>query len=123
MSEKIIGYLLVFVGLVIMGVSSFSVYSVFSGRSKPVNLFNLPGVGLDLGSFGAPEGMPVGPSTKTELVSADVINQPMNLFGHILLMGFILNLGFRISSLGVQFVRPIKVTLKESKSIIEAPNV
>ncbi|OGM21789.1 hypothetical protein A2863_00695 [Candidatus Woesebacteria bacterium RIFCSPHIGHO2_01_FULL_38_9b] len=121
MSEKITGYLLVLLGIIIMAIASYSVYSVFTNKAKPVSFFKLPGVALDLGSFVSQEetAVPAGQSLKTELVSPEIINEPMNLLAHLLLMGFIVNAGYKLASLGVQFVRPIKVTIKESKSILE----
>lgn len=113
MSEKIVGYLLLSLGIILIVFSFFSVYYVFTAKAKPYDLFSLPGISIDLSNLATGE-LPkeVTPNLKTELVEADIINKPLNLIAHILLMGFLVNVGFKIASLGVQMVRPIKVNLK-----------
>ncbi|OGM26327.1 hypothetical protein A2962_05230 [Candidatus Woesebacteria bacterium RIFCSPLOWO2_01_FULL_39_61] len=116
------GYILVAVGILIMLVASYNVYSLFVLKSKPVKLFNLPGISLDMSNLIGSEAPPSevaklkseGKLT-TELVGAEILNAPLNLVAHVFLVSFFLNLGFKVASLGVQFVRPIKVNLKEEK--------
>ncbi len=103
MSEKITGYILLFVGIFLIIVSAFSVFNVFTGKTKPFELFQMPGISLDV----------VG--QKTEIVSAAMINDSSNLFVHLLLMGFIASTGQKLASLGVQLVRPIVIKYNEQK--------
>lgn len=123
MSEKIVGYILLVFGIFLIVIALFRVYQVFTGQSKAYSLFNLPGISLDLSQV---MGLDLPPEQKksldpknfkTDLVSPEVLNQPLNLFFHILFMGFIANIGFKISSLGVQLLRPIKVNLRESSQV------
>jgi hypothetical protein len=122
MSEKVTGYTLLFLGILVMGFSVFSIYMVFTAKTMPIDLFDLPGISLDLGKMAGSE-LPPGTQTqslKTELVEADVINAPLNLMAHILFMGFILNAGYKLATLGVQFVRPINVKMRvNEKSVLE----
>ncbi len=123
MTEKVIGYLILVAGILLMVFSILEVYFAFTGKIKPYPLFNLPGISLDLGKFVSGEvpisnsEKPSNSSLKTELVEKELINQPLNFLAHLVLMGFLLNAGFKISSLGVQFLRPIKVNLKESTQV------
>jgi hypothetical protein len=78
-----------------------------------MDTFNLEGISLDLGDF--VEG---SVNTKAQLISPEVLNTPLNYTFHILFMGFIASIGFKIASLGVMMVRPIKVNLKDEKSIL-----
>ena len=114
MSEKVVGYILLTAGIIIIILSSLSVYYVFKEKAKPFDIFKLPGISIDLSNLAAGE-IPGNASAdlKTELVDAEIINKPMNLVAHVLLMGFMVNVGFKIATLGVQMVRPIKVNLKE----------
>lgn len=120
MTEKILGYLLITVGVAIIVYSAINVVNVFSKRSSPVKPLNLPGISLDMSKL---VGGDITPEQKTQLENADLraeivkpelLNQPLNLAAHLFLMGFIASVGFKIASLGVMLVRPIKVTLKES---------
>lgn len=122
MSEKATGYTLLLLGVVLIALALVSVYLVFTGRTKPYPLFSLSGISLDLSNLvtdEAPENLPQN-NLKTELLEAEAINQPLNLLTYLLLMGFVANIGFKIASLGVFFLRPIKVNLRaESKSVLE----
>lgn len=117
MSEKILGYVLIVAGIVVIIGSAFNVYSVFTGKSEPIAPFNLSGISLDFGAMAPAEQQAAldasGASLKTEIVKPDVLNQPLNYVAHLLLMGFLGSAGFKLASLGVMLVRPIKVKLKE----------
>ena len=121
MSEKVTGYLLLLAGIVIIALSSLSVYYVFKGRVKPIELFKLPGISIDLSNIAGAdlpkESSDIGSQAtlKTDLVEPDIINAPLNLFAHVIFMGFLVNVGFKVSSLGVQMLRPIKVNVKASE--------
>ena len=120
MSEKVLGYILLVVGIIIISIPLFIVYSIYNKSQKPVEIFNLPGISLDYSSIVGGE-IPEAElnkaknegKLKTELVGAEILNQPLNLFANIILLGFIVNVGFKVASLGVQFLRPIKVNLRE----------
>lgn len=120
MTERAIGYILIITGLVLILLSGYNVYTIFNGRGGIVKIFDLPGVSLDLSAFVGSEvpqealdkARDQG-KLKSEIIQKEVLNQPLNLMAHIFIMSFILNVGFKISTLGVQFVRPIKVALKQ----------
>jgi len=117
MTEKIIGYILLAVGILAMLIPAINVFQVFTGGAKPIEIFHFPGVSMDLSSMitaNIPNNPALKqiPSMKTEILPADMINQSANLFAHVFLMGFIINLGYRLASLGIQLLRPIKVVQK-----------
>jgi hypothetical protein len=117
MSEKILGYILIAVGVCVIIASAANVYSVFSGKARPIAPFNLGGISLDFGAMAPPEQKATldasGASLKTELIKPEVLNQPLNYAAHLLLMGFLASAGFKLASLGTMLVRPIKVKLSE----------
>ena len=124
MSDKVTGYVLLAVGVVVIFLSTLSVYSVFTKRSKPVELFDFGGITLDLSEM---LGADLSPSereqlsqaniqTETELIEKDIINSPLNYAAHLMLMGFIGAAGFKIAKLGVMFLRPIKVNFKTKET-------
>jgi galactitol-specific phosphotransferase system IIC component len=120
MTEKIVGYILIFFGLVVISFAAYSVYRVFTGKSMPYELFNLPGISVDLteailGNLPQEQSQLVlnnSPGMKSEIIKADVLNKPFNLAAHLLFMGFIANVGFKIGLLGAQLARPVNVKLR-----------
>ena len=134
MTEKVIGYLLIFTGVLVMLAATFNIYNIFILKERPVNLINMPSISLDMSNMVGAEVPPEqlealksqGKLT-TELMSGEALNQPLNLAAHLFLVGFFLNSGYKLASLGVQFVRPIKVKLRESvvnsKSVQEVNKV
>ncbi|KKQ26318.1 MAG: hypothetical protein US62_C0049G0002 [Candidatus Woesebacteria bacterium GW2011_GWA1_37_8] len=109
-SNKLFGYLLLVVGLLVIVFCAFKVYRVFTGQEMPFNLFTLSSVSVDLGKV---VGQPTSADLKQELFGADLINKPLNYGFYLMLMGFIASVGFKIASLGVQLARTIKVNVKE----------
>jgi hypothetical protein len=110
-TEKIIGYLLLILGFAIIVYSSINVLNVFQGKSQPFNLFSFESISIDLSSLLAGQTLPPGAEVNQMLVDKDLLNQPMNIMAHIMLMGFIASAGFKIAKIGVMLIRPIKVNL------------
>jgi hypothetical protein len=124
MSEKVIGYILLFVGLFVIFFSGLDVWQVFTKQKQPIQLFNLKGVTIDPSAFtpqvNVPEGMEQfiqkPSSTKgVEIIPSDMLNLSSNLFAHLMLMGFIASIGAKIAMLGTQMIRPITVKLREAQ--------
>ena len=120
MSEKIVGYGLLVLGLLIICLSIFSVFAVFTGMFEPAQLFNLEGVSVSfdvgkmIGSSLPPEfssQLPQQEAQKVEPISADLLNGSLNLFFHLFLMGFVMGGGYKIALIGTQLVRTITVKL------------
>ena len=121
MNEKVAGYILLVAGVVIMLISALSVYLVFTKVIKPVQLFNSTGISIDLGSMiggnlnalnNAGVTNPKSQTKPADIIPADLLNDTSNLFAHVFLMSFLAGIGFKLSSLGVQLLRPIEVKLK-----------
>lgn len=122
MSEKIIGYVLLVVGILVILGAGVSTYMVFTKQAEPVKLFEFSGISLDptqmLGS-----SLPVELQTtlkqtntsKQEMISGEMINSTSNIFAHLFLMGFIASIGYKLASLGTKLMRPIVVKLNEQK--------
>ncbi len=118
MTEKIIGYLLLVVGVVIILFSGLSVYKVFNREWQPVQPFQFTGISIDLSSMLTASLPPEvaarnrqQPTAKTELISGEMLNSSANIAAHLLLMGFIASIGYKLASLGVMFLRPVNVKL------------
>ncbi|OIO14865.1 hypothetical protein COV53_06940 [Candidatus Gottesmanbacteria bacterium CG11_big_fil_rev_8_21_14_0_20_37_11] len=120
MNEKIIGYTLIVLGLIIILLSTLNVYNVFTNRGEPIKLFNFSGISLNptqmISNNLPPEATKIitqNQSNNVELIPADMLNKTSNIGAHLLLMGFLISVGFKISSLGTMLVRPIIIKLKQ----------
>lgn len=121
MTEKILGYMLIVVGILVMIFSGFDVYLVFTKQKEPIKLFSFKGVGIDTSKL-LPANIPAELSkqiqsnqlgqNQVELISPDILNDTSNIFAHIMLMGFIVNIGYKLASVGTKLVRTIEVKLK-----------
>jgi hypothetical protein len=109
---KIIGYILLLLGLGQIAFSGLNIYQVFTGQVKPIKTFELHGVSLDFSTLVPPDILNSQTSPKTEIISSSTINDISNLTAHYLLISFLASLGFKVSSLGIQLLRPIEVKLK-----------
>lgn len=114
MSEKVVGYVLLAVGILIIAITAINIISVFTGNVEPVQLFNFEGIGINTKEL-VGDAMPVA-NQELDLISPDMLNDTSNLFAHIFLMGFISTVGFKIASLGTMLVRPIVVKVKEANA-------
>lgn len=123
MTEKAIGYILLTIGLIIIIFSTLSVVNVLTGKTEPIKLFEFTGITFDP-TASLSKNLPFDTSkvlkknnNNIELIPKDMINRTSNIGAHILLMGFLISVGFKISSLGIMLIRPIVVKLKQNPSI------
>ena len=124
MTDRVIGYVLLVSGILIILASALSVITVFTGRAEPIQIFQFGSIGLnasDLIGGDLPQeqvaiAKQMTEGQKMELISADLINDTSNVLAHLFLMGFISTVGFKIASLGTMMVRPIVVKLKEANA-------
>lgn len=124
MSEKIIGYILLVVGIMIILTSAISTYSVYTKKNEPVKLFSFRSISLNTNEIIA-ANLPVEMSgllaqqptqvQQTELIPAEMLNETTNVFAHLFLMGFIASVGYKIATLGTQLIRPIVVKMRTNE--------
>lgn len=123
MPEKTVGYILLTLGILAILYTALDVTLVFTKRKEPIQLFNFEGISVDPAAFAPqielPEGFTLPKKNtqpqKTQLISADIINDTSNIFAHLMLMGFIATIGGKIATIGTQLVRPIVVKLHQPK--------
>jgi len=119
MSEKIVGYVLLFAGIAIILFSAFSVYGVFSKKVDPIQFFTIGSVPVEIPIAG--QNVDKGIDGTGISIPMEVIKNPLNSFAHLALMMFIGGVGFKIASLGTMLVRPIVVKLKSKESSKNPP--
>ncbi len=122
MSEKATGYILLASGIIIMIFSTIQIILVFTGKLEPISAFSSETevgqaqTGIDISTLmqqlqpGAGNSGSVN-MPSLQLIDPEVLNHTLNLTVHFFIMQFLLSLGFKLSSLGVQLLRPIEVKL------------
>lgn len=119
MDQKIIGYILVAIGLAVIIFSAFSVYNVFTKKARPIELFHFDSVSISATALMSPDmaaKIPAGQEVpKIDILPADMINPTTNILAHLFLMGFMVSIGYRVSMLGVQILRPVVVKVGNGK--------
>jgi len=104
--EKVVGYILLAVGVAMIFSSVFLMFNVFTGASAPPKLFNFSDI-----SFSIPQ--PGGASETVEIISGQDMNRIVAMGFWYLLMFFIMFAGGKIASLGVNLIREIRVEVKQ----------
>ena len=105
-TEKIIGYALLILGVILLLFAIFEMVNVYTGNAAPPKLFNISDISLPTDQSGT--GI-------TVIQGAQISNLP-NLFFWFILMFFVLFAGGKIASLGVSMIKDIKVEIKEAMS-------
>lgn len=128
MTEKITGYILLVIGLFIITYTLVNIYGLVSGANEPFQIFSFDSISLDLNQISQgeiqlpPELEEAGvtiekPNTPSlqEIFPSAILNQSSNYFIHIIILGFVASVGYKIAHLGVQLIRPIIVKTSERK--------
>lgn len=133
MSEKIIGYLLLIAGISLMIFSTWRVFMLMTDTKTSSLLPGLSAV-VQEEEQAPPAGLsnlrnlPIqGAGAETSVLNPlDIIKAVPNLDELVtkivtfFLMGFLLNLGYKISTLGIQLIRPIHIKLRIKEGVIES---
>lgn len=106
MDIKIVGYALLTSGLIVILFAGFNVFNILSRNARAFDYFNLPAIKVSL----------VPDTPEVEILPAAALNETSNLFAHLFALGLIVTIGAKVSSIGVEMLRPIKVNLREEKT-------
>lgn len=111
MNEKVIGYILLSVGVLIIVGTAISAILVFTGNASPIQLIsqNTPlslNLSIPIGETGASAKVPVNLG---DLPFFKIINSGL----HLVLMGFLASIGAKIATIGTNLIRPIVIQAKE----------
>lgn len=105
-TEKIIGYALLTLGVILLLFSIVEMVNVYTGNASPPNLLSLSDISIPLGQDGS----------NVSLIHGAQVSQVANLFFWFILMGFLMFAGGKIASLGVNMLKDIKVEIRESRT-------
>ncbi len=126
MTEKTTGYILLVIGIIVMIFATIQIILVFTGKANPIDIFqyektssSTSSADLDINTLLMQMQSGTGQSSNLlpslPFLDPEVINKSLNLLVYYLIMQFLLGLGFKFASLGVQLIRPINVVLKNRK--------
>jgi hypothetical protein len=101
MKSEIVGYVLLVSGLIVIFLSIYGMWAVFSGGSPPPSLFSFSNISI-----------PAGNGQNIVLMSGLELSKPFDIVFWSILMFFIMWAGGKIASLGVNLIREIKVEVK-----------
>ena len=101
--EKVVGYVLLTVGVAMIFVSVYLMFNVFTGASSPPVLVHFSDISLP--SIGQNESIPI--------VSGQELDKMVAMGFWYILMFFVMWAGGKIGSLGVSLIKETRVELKE----------
>ncbi len=110
-NEKILGYILLSVGLLFILLAAHNVYTVFTGAGAAPEMFKMEAIEIP-----AMNNSPVVP-----LMSGKNFSKLMDLVSWYILMFFFAQAGSKISSLGIQLIKEVKVTVKSKDGLTTIP--
>lgn len=129
-TDKIIGYIFLSAGVLLILTALFLAFNLLSGKSKPPTVFNVEAPTINLPTnnlkLQLPENtkLPAGTTLTQEgsetpqgfkVIPDEVLNGSLNIGLSYLLFMFIASSGAKLASIGVSMVKDIKVTVKEAK--------
>lgn len=130
-SEKLIGYVLLVIGILIIAAATYMVLEILTGKSKPPKVFNVEALSFQLPSQPVPTlEIPDGASfaaglrinqepgqnaPSVKLIPEEVFNGTLNIGLYYLAMMFLSASGAKIAGIGVKMIKDIKVQIKEEK--------
>jgi len=108
MIEKVIGYILLFFGVIAIILSGLNAFNILTRKSNPIEFIN-----KEIVSTITPNELSKNQVSLNQMLNID--NDTITLIGnigiHLLILGFIMKAGFHLASLGTMLVRPIVVDL------------
>ncbi len=130
MGEKVTGYTLLVVGLILILLPAFSVFNIFQGNALPFNFATIQSIEIDYAQLaGSGEGLSgeqkiMFEKQKESLPKQEILNggeasKLVNLGAHIFIMGFFASIGARVAAIGVSLIKEQKVVANTNpKSVI-----
>ena len=110
--ERIVGYVLLALGIVVMVFAAIQIVMVFTNKANPIEFFTSESIIMQQVES---EDIGGGSLSIPQLIDPELLNNVLNMTVYFLIMNFLLGLGFKIANLGVQLVRPIKIEVRNNQ--------
>jgi len=124
-NEKIVGYALLSAGVVMIFVSVYLMFNVFTGVSSPPVLVHFSNITMVVPSPIPTGEMPATSPERTEMsiVSGEALSKMVAMGFWYTFMFFIMVAGGRLASLGVALIKETRVEVKEPAPATRAEGV
>lgn len=116
-SEKIVGYALLTLGIILILFSTYEMITVYYGNAPPPKLFELQDLSVSISGGGF-----TTTTASDSVIPGAQLSQLPNLIFWFLLMGFLLLAGGKISSLGVNLIKDIHVEVHDASGTPPPPS-
>jgi hypothetical protein len=113
MIEKLVGYILLFLGVVIIIFSGFNAFNILTKRSDPIKFINKEIVTSITPSVTSNNQVSLNQMFN---IDGETITLITNIGIHLLLLSFVMKAAFHLASLGTMLVRPIIVDVNAKAS-------
>ena len=118
-----IGYILLALGILLIAFAALSVSLVLMGKTDPISFYGPADLDFDImglmPSYSVPgQSEPITVNQPASSIPPDLMARSFNLLIHLFLMGFLVNVGFKIASIGTQMVRPIVVKVNKTEQVV-----
>jgi hypothetical protein len=128
MAEKFLGYVLLAVGIAIISITGINAYDVFTGKAEPVNVYKAAAAAVPQITVQPAQGKADVSALIQPLIQSAIgqsmggnMEKPINMTIHLLFIGFIATVGYKLASIGAMLVRPIVVEVKGVPSTPPTP--
>lgn len=123
MNEKIVGYILLSLGVFLIFFALINMYLVFTKKIEPIKFFSSESTSQNTtGPLSFLQEKGISTPTALNFLSPRFLDETINLTSHIFLMGFVASIGQKLGSLGILLLRPIEVKVREQKVPIPERN-
>jgi len=104
-SNKVIGYVLIIIGLSLIVVSLWHTYNIFTGKAMPSQIFMQPVLLSADQNVGALDIQGQIQNALIKILPVNLINNTLNLVSWLLLMWILIYGGGKIADIGVKLVK------------------
>lgn len=107
-TSKIIGYVLLAVGVLLITLPLWHTYNIFTGKAEPAQVFTKP-VSLQVDEKASP--LDIQKQMQNALIKVmpiDLINNTLNLASWLFLMWILIYGGGKVADIGVKMIKGVK---------------
>jgi len=106
-TNKIIGYVLLTIGLLLIVIPLWQTYSIFTGKSLPPRVFTKPVSTKVNENVSVTDVQGQIQNALIKILPLDVINNTLSLISWLILMWILIYGGGKIAGIGVKLIKPL----------------
>ena len=107
-TNKIIGYILLLIGVLLIALPLWQTYNIFTGKAMPTQVFTKP-VALQVDEKASPLDIPKQiQNALIRVIPIDFIDNTLNLTAWLILMWILIYGGGKVADIGVKMLKEVK---------------